>query len=235
MTAIVSFGAACLQRISGFGFALLATPILAIVMPVPLAVVVITLVSFPNGILNWIQQRAHADRPQITRIVVGCVAGMPLGLIINKRLPDRPMRILLGVVVAAGAAALAAGWRVKGRGKHVDVVSGFISGMLATSTGTNGPPLVVGLQGQGVTPERFRATLAGSFIWTGAVTIVLFWLSNLISEQSVHLAAVGIVPMLAGQVAGRGLVGRVQQAHFRKLVITLLFLTAATAIVNALR
>lgn len=53
VTILVSFAAACLQRVSGFGFAIIATPLLSFVMPVRVAVVVIALVSYPNALLNW--------------------------------------------------------------------------------------------------------------------------------------------------------------------------------------
>lgn len=235
ITIIVSFVAACLQRISGFGFALLATPIMSIVMPVPVAVVVISFVSLPNGILNWLQQGHHADRAQVRRIVVWCITGMPIGLVAIRHIPDRPMRIVLGVVVAVAAGALASGWRITRGGRQVDAAAGFLSGILATSTGTNGPPLVIGLQGQGVTPERFRGTMAGIFVATGIVTLVLFAVNGLVTEATLKLASVGVAPMLVGQFAGVRLLPRVRTEHYRHLIVALLFASAAAAIGNALR
>ena len=235
-TLVVAFVAALLQRLTGFGFALVATPLLAMVMPVSQAVVLISLVALPSGVMNWRSLRSHADLAQVRRIVLWSLPGMPIGLVAHHVLPDRGFRVVLSVAVAIAAIVTASRWTLRPhRAERADRVAGFVSGLLNTSTGTNGPPLVVTLAGQGLAPDAFRATLAGVFVAMGVVTIALFGADRLITIHVLKLTAVGVLPIGPGRYVGLRLAGRISAEHFRHLIVVLLLGTAAVGIVNAVR
>ncbi len=231
----VVFLAATLQRISGFGFALIATPLLAFGMSVTSAVILVTLVATPNTFLTFVQHHQYADRPKVKRIAIAATIGMPFGLLIHGRVDDNTLRIALGIAVAAAATLLATGWSIKRQTRRSDVLCGLLSGVLNTSTGTNGPPLVVALQGQGLTPNEFRGTISAIFVLSSPIALALFVAEGLVTSRELRLAVVGIPAMIAGQFLGRVLAKRIPDTRFRSLVIALLFATAAVAIANALR
>lgn len=159
---------------------------------------------------------------------------MPFGLFVFNGVSERGFRFGLGVIVALAATALAFGWRIRTKGPVVDAAAGITSGLLNTSFGTNGPPLVIGLQGQSVDAERFRATLAGVFVLSGTGALALFAWRGRITSNTLQLAAIGIVPMLLGQFAGRRVSRLIPAERFRVLVLVLLYTIAATSIVNAI-
>ena len=78
----IIFAAAALQRAVGFGFALLAVPLLAFVVPTKSAVVIV----FLNGTVTcaWlaIRLRRYTEWTITRRLGVGAVAGAPVGVII---------------------------------------------------------------------------------------------------------------------------------------------------------
>jgi uncharacterized protein len=233
-TVAVAGASAFLQRASGFGFALFATPLLSFSMPVTLAVIVVSLVAFPAGATNFYELRSHADRHKIGRIVAWSLVGMPLGLLAHRHVSDHIMRIVLAAAIAAAAILLASGARIRSsHARRADAIAGFLSGVLNTSTGTNGPPLVVAMTGQDLGPDQFRANLAGIFTISGAIAIALFAIDGLITRRSVVLAGTGLPLVFIGRFCGAAIAGRLDQSAFRQLVLGLLLATAAMSAVRA--
>lgn len=74
--------AAVLQRAVGFGFALLAVPLMAFVVPTKSAVIIV----FLNGsvICAWLslRLRREIERPTVRRLGLGAIVGAPIGVII---------------------------------------------------------------------------------------------------------------------------------------------------------
>jgi hypothetical protein len=232
---VVGF-ASFLQRLSGFGFALIATPLLAFAMPVQQAVVVLALASLPSMTVNWLELGEHADRRQVAWLIAWAVPGMPLGLVAHHTVSDRAMRLVLAATVLAATVVLIAGWRVHtAHVRRADAIAGFVSGVLNTSTGTNGPPLVVTLTGQEVEPDRMRATLAGVFGLSGVVSIALFAVDGMVTRRTLFLAAAGLPILLAGRQVGAFAAGRISPERFRTLIYALLIVTVLASAVRALR
>jgi uncharacterized protein len=231
-TAIVVGVAACLQRLSGFGFALMTTPLLSLFLPVQRAVIILAFASVPSTLATWWELRAHTDRPQVARMVGWSVLGMPIGLVAISRLPDSTMRIVLAVVIFTLTTILATGARIPTAHQQLgDRISGFVSGILATSTGTNGPPLVINLTGQDLAPNRVRATLGAIFALSGIVSIIVFAAGRLIRVRDIVLAAASLPLLLLGRALGAKLAVGLDDKRFRMMTYSLL---AATALVSAL-
>ena len=219
--------ASILQRISGFGFALVATSLLSLAMPVSDAVVILSFVSIPSTALTWRQLRGHADPAQLRRLIAWTLPGLPLGLIVHASVPERPMRLILAAVIAVAVALLVTGWRVPVR--HVGVadgVAGFVAGVLNTSTGTNGPPLVFDLTSQGLSPDRLRATLSGVFAFSGVATVALFAIEGSLDAEALVTGAVAMPFAIVGQRLGTRMSSKVSEVMFRRLTFVLLIGTA---------
>jgi uncharacterized protein len=234
VTVAVALVAATCQTATGFGFALLATPLLTTVMPPAQAVVITTLVATPLGWIRCFQEYQFINYPLARRLAMSALFGLPLGKYLANRLDPDGLRLAIGVVVVALAFAISLGWKLRKPTPVTDSVAGFISGILSTSTGTNGPPLVIGLQSRDLSPEVFRATLMGVFVPVGLVTLAIFWASSTITRTGVSLSALGIPAMLLGNIAGRRVAPRLTPSSFRKLVITLLFISGFSAIAKSL-
>lgn len=219
--------ASVLQRISGFGFALVATSLLALAMPVSDAVVILSFVSIPSTALTWRQLRGHADPAQLRRLIAWTLPGLPLGLIVHATVPDRPMRLILAVVIALAVALLVTGWRIPVRRVALaDAVAGFVAGVLNTSTGTNGPPLVFDLTSQAISPDRLRATLSGVFAFSGVTTVLLFAVEGSLDARALVTGAAAMPFAIAGQRVGTRLSSHVSEEMFRRLTFALLIGTA---------
>jgi len=203
VTAVIVAAAAAAQAVSGFGYALLAVPVLAALTSSTDAVVVASLAGLPLSPVMLIGNRQHVDRDAALRLVAASLVGMPLGLLVLDRAPDDALRILIGLIVAVLATLLARGFRWRRSVRAFDVGAGLVSGVLATSTGTNGPPLVFGLQARGTEPRAFRSTLAAVFLVTGILSCMLFVAAGKVDRDRAVAAAVGAPFVLVGVAMGR--------------------------------
>jgi uncharacterized protein len=233
VVAAVAGIAAFNQAICGFGFALLVVPLLSLATTASHAVVAVSLLTLPMSIVMAVRYHDHVDRHSAWVIALAGLAGMPLGLVVLSVVSDSALRLIIGAVVLVLATVIASGFRVT-RGAHaVNVVSGFAGGVLSTSTGTNGPPLVLGLRAQGLSAQEFRSTLSALFVVSGTVTILLFTAAGRVDGDALAITAIGYPFVALGWVTGDRLAPRVDERFFARLVVVLLYASALGAVVSA--
>jgi uncharacterized membrane protein YfcA len=220
--------------VTGFGFALLAVPSLVLLLPVRDAIVVAALVSLGNISLVALSTRGHADRWTVARLLLGSLVGMPVGLAVLLVLAADVLRVLVGVSTVVMAVAVARNLTLPVRGAGADVAVGFACGILSTSTGMNGPPLVLYLQSRKLAPTAFRATLARFFLASGVLSQISFALGGILSSGALLLAAAGVPAALVGHRLGTAVVARVSPRLFRRLVLLVLATAAALGTAVAL-
>jgi uncharacterized protein len=227
--------AAFFQRISGFGFGLFATPLLALAMPVNQAVVVLTLVSMPNAVLNWREFGSHVDRAQVRRLSGWSLPAMPLGLLVGHYLSNDALTVLVSGCVIVAALLLLVRYRIKPeRAVLADRIAGVVSGVLNTSTGTNGPPLVFVLNGQQLLPDRVRGSLSYVFGVSNLVAAGLFFVDGRITKRVLLLSAFAIPTVLIGRAVGAPLGNRLSTENFRRVAIVMLVAIGISGIIRAL-
>lgn len=233
VVAVAIFAASFTQVIAGFGFALLAMPIMTIALPVDRSLVIVTLLSAITTAVQAVVLRSHTDRVLARRLTLASFAGMPLGLVVLNVVDDTPLRIALGVSVLVATAMLARQVSLAHVGPGLDVGAGFVSGVLNTSLGTNGPPLVFTLQSRGLDPDRFRATIQTVFAAGNLLAVPLFVANGTVTRDGLVGAAVAVPAWLAGIALGRPARRHVAGPRFRVLVLALLTTAGVTAIAFA--
>ncbi|MFM8562945.1 MAG: sulfite exporter TauE/SafE family protein [Acidimicrobiia bacterium] len=225
--------AATTQVTVGFGFALLAVPLMAIAVDTHEAVVISTLLGLmTSGLQTW-HGRGDIDRPVVRRLVAGAVVGLPVGILVFQRVDERLLKILLGGSVLLAVALLAAG--LAGRGSNrTDIWCGVVSGALAASLSTNGPPLVFALQARGLPMSSFRPSINAVFTISGVLSLLAFTVGGDVTSDALVHAAMAVPVMLIGSRVGFLLRERVPESGARRLVLTLLAAAGSSAIVAAL-
>ncbi len=237
--AAIVFTAAALQRAVGFGFALLAVPLMAFVVPTKSAVIIV----FLNGTVTcaWItlRLRHQIEWPITRRLGLGAIVGAPIGVIILSVISANTLRLVLGVTTCLAAIWIVVSSRlVKAEPvvphRSTTVAVGFASGVLNTSLATNGPPLVFELRRSGFHGDTFRATLSAVFLLSDLIGLPLLALAGLITPVDLGLAATSLVPCLAGIFVGSRITGRMDASHFAWAVDILLMVTGLLTISKAI-
>ena len=226
----VLLGASVAQTVAGFGFALIAMPFLITVLDVKDAIVVVSVGAFLNSTLVARATWDDIPRGPVARMLLAAFVGMPLGLAVLLLAPEDTLRIIVAVSSIAMALALVAGLRFGGSDRVGEAVAGGISGVLSTSTGMNGPPIVLFLQDRGYARDAFRGALSSFFFGTGIVSFALLALSGVVDRSAMLLGLASVPAVLLGNAGGARLAGRLQPAVFRLLVLGLLVLTSLVAL-----
>lgn len=216
-----------LQSATGTGFAMLAAPVLTAVHGPQQSVATLALLGPVVSALTLGEVR----RPEILRrtavlLTLAGIPGMAVGVVVLKHAPVDVLRVLVAVAVLGGVVAIGRGAKVRGSAAG----PGFLSGVLSTSTGLSGPPMVLYLLGHRARPTEVRDTLAAVFLVTGVLTIAALALGDVLDPAPQMLLL--LVATVVGQVLGRLIFRRLGERH-RAATLGVLVLCALVALVPA--
>lgn len=225
------------QGVVGFGFSLIAVPLLSLFVDPQTAVVV----GFLHGLtssscLLW-DLREHADWHEARPLGVGAIVGMPFGALVLRVASEDVLRAFLG-----GFTCLAAIWlllslhkepRPRGESARLAAGVGVVSGFLNTSLSTNGPPLVLYLRRAGLTGDRFRGTISAVFTISNLIGLPVLLLFGVVRSRMVGLFLVSILPVAVGGVVGARLSSRLRSGVFRIAVDVLLLVGGILAVAKS--
>lgn len=176
----VIFLATFIRSAFGFGEALIAVPLLALIMPVKVAAPVAVLVSITVALVTVAQDWRHIHVRSAGMLFVSTCVGIPIGLWLLWAVPERIVKSVLAIVIIAFSAFfLINKSRVTLKTDKLVSAFGFAAGILGGAYGMNGPPLVAYGTLRRWSPQQFRATLQGYFLPASALVMLGYWVAGL--------------------------------------------------------
>jgi uncharacterized protein len=218
---------AALQSALGFGFALVAAPLVYAAFSPPEGVGLLLVLGLEVNLLTLLAERR---RPQpvwadLVPVVLWSIPGALLGVAVLRGLDDVALQVLVSVAVLGTLAANLRAARRRGGPRHAPPawgrpVTGLASGALSTSTSTGGPPVVLLLMARGLTPVTVRDTLTATFVGFAA-TAALALLVTGTAEAAPDAGRLAVLmPLTAvGQLLGRPLFARLVAGHSYERVL----------------
>ena len=176
----VLFLATVIRSAFGFGEALVAVPLLALVVPVGIAAPVAVLASITVALVVVLQDWRHIHLRSAARLVISTLFGIPLGLLVLKTVPEAIVKATLAVVIIGFSIfSLARPSHYELKNDNLAWLFGFFAGVLGGAYGVNGPPLVIFGTLRKWTPAHFRATLQGYFLPASTAGMVGYFFAGL--------------------------------------------------------
>jgi len=212
---------------------LVAVPILTPVLGPGDAIVSVTLVSAVLSGAAAVRERRYVDVALSRRMALAGLVGMPIGLVLLARASDSLLQGLMAVTVLAALLLVAARLRVPA-GVVTARVTGVLSGLLLTSTGMNGPPLVLGLFAQRPDPRSFRGTLQAVLCAQDLVAIVGFVVLGLVHGHALGAAVIGLGSCPVGWLLGDLVFDRIRAEVFHRVLTVGLAASALMLVVGRL-
>lgn len=224
-----------IQAVTGFGFALLAVPLLALVIAPRTAVVVVFLLSCCSSVLTASANRTAINWREARPLTIGAYIAMPLGVLVLLNAPASVLRAALGIVTCAVAVWLLLPRRNRPprRGTAFAYVAGAASGVLNTSLSTNGPPLVAYLRTRHLGVAEFRATISTVLAASNVGGLLMLLVGRAIHLVAVEYFGIAVASGVAGWVAGQRVAGRLAAHHFARAVDLLLLVSGLLALGRA--
>ncbi len=232
---MVVFAAGLLQSLSGFGFGLLAVPLLTIMLPTQtVAPLLIILGIFLNFVVAYRTRRYLAFGPIWPLFLAGALF-TPLGAYLLLVLADATLRSIIGGVTVIFAMRLLFGKRTRlERERFWLFPVGALSGLLNGSITLSGPPVVLFMVNQSEPKQAFRAKLAGYFLLLNLVALPSYIIAGIVNTQVLHLSIAGLAPLLLGIFIGTRLVEKVSEQRFKILVLVVILITGLLYLISAL-
>jgi len=233
MIFLLSAGASLVQSLTGLGFGLMIVPPLVMVVGAKDAVVVSNVLGTILSGALLIRNLGHVEWRTGAILLASTIVGMPFGLMVLIWIDPGVLQVVIAATVIIFTVLLARGMQIHSTGAVGNVVTGLASGVLRMSTSMSGPPVVIYLQGRGITSQRFRATLAAFFFASGVIGIGMFALGGRFDRDTDLAIGAGTPALVAGLAGGSALYRRVDERLFRRVVFGVLFSSSALALATA--
>jgi uncharacterized membrane protein YfcA len=225
--AAVAAGAA-LQSATGFGFSIVAAPLVfAVVEPEEAVGLLIVLSSLVN-VLTLATERRR-PRPELRECAVLLAFALP-GAVAGVAVLRALDQVALQLAVTAGVVATLAARRLGGERQApgwAGPIAGLAAGGLTTSTTTSGPPLIAYLLGRHLDPVAMRDTLPVCLLGlnlVGAVALAITGTSGAVPDAG--LVALLVPVVVAGHLAGRPLFAALVRSGRYEAVLTSVLLAS---------
>jgi uncharacterized membrane protein YfcA len=231
----VVFLATLIRSAFGFGEALVAVPLLALLIPVEIAVPLAVLLSITVAGLIILQDWHKVHVRTAGKLVLATLFGIPLGLCLLATVDERIVKLVLAGVIISFSTYSLIGRPGELKDDRLAWVFGFGAGILGGAYGMNGPPLVVYGALRRWSPEHFRATLQGYFFPASLVGLLGYWLTGLWVPAVTYYYFLSLAPALAAVLLGRAMNRRMRGQRFLVYVHIVLIAIGTTLLVQVLR
>ena len=210
---MVFFFATLIRSALGFGQALVALPILALIMPVKTAVPICVLVSVLIAMVIVIQDGKKVDVDSAKWLILSAASVLPIGIYVLVTFDAKSVKLGLGlfiIVYVLYSILNKKSYRIPNNRLYL-FGFGLVSGVLGGAYGLNGPPLIVYGNLRGWSAEKFRATLQAYFLPLEIMGMLGFWYEGLWTREVSQYFLIS-VPVVLPAI----FLGRIVNKKFRK-------------------
>lgn len=212
---------------AGFGSALIATPVLAMYLPLNMIVPILALIDLTAAILNLFKDGKNADYQEIKWIIPLMIVGSLVGAaILLKTRPDI-LVLLLGLFVVGYV--LHAFFSKKAKSpfsKALVVPFSLVGGVFSALFGSGGFIYAMYLSSRIEDKQRFRITQMTLIGFSTLTRVVIFLVIGVYLNLDILLIALAFSPaMLIGTWAGRHITLRISREGFLKVINVIILLS----------
>ncbi len=236
LCSLIAFVAAIVTGFSGFGFALVTVPLLAIFIDIKFTVPLVLLLSFFSVLVLSANKLRFFRESSIYFIFAGMVVGISLGTHFLANFDTALLKRLLGISVVLFAAHIffrtrpekvATAREVDGNARFgvVALVVGLFSGLAGGLFGTSGPPLVIYVDYFAKNKTAFRSQLLVIILLHDLFRMFLYLRYGLVNADVLKAAVILLLPVSLGLYLGSKMHFQVNERTFSRAVASLLFVS----------
>ena len=217
--AVIVFLSAFQQSLSGFGFSLVAMPILVQLLGIQTAAPLVAVLALTLNIINGIRWRQALDFSEIKRLGIWMALGVPLGIWGIFALNETIVKAGLGILLVAYALfALLKPDRLPTISRRWAYPAGFFAGLLGGAYNTSGPPLILYGSLRNWSHQRFRAVLQSLFGFAASIVVFGHIVTGHYTKPVLELTAIALPGTLLGVLLGALLDKRIRPEHLARWI-----------------
>ncbi|ETT86614.1 sulfite exporter TauE/SafE family protein [Viridibacillus sp. FSL R5-0477] len=225
--------ASILQSSTGFGFSIMATPFLLMLFQPQEAIQINIILSLIISVALILKIRHDIDMFLLKRIILGSIVGVPIGIFIFMSMNIHALKLGVSILLLLLTLLLICNFKVKATPIR-DYIVGGISGVLTTSIGMPGPPLLLYFTGTDTEKGKLRATTLAFYLFIyfiSLITQIIFTgTSKHIWQSSLYAIPIVFIGLFIGQIIFKW----INQRVFRIFTYILLICTGLFLLIESL-
>jgi len=227
---LVTFGAAVVRGLAGFGSAMIMIPVMSVFLGPVVAVPILNLVDAVTTLPMLPPATRKCRWREVIPLFIGAALLMPLGVHLLKVVDPTLLRHIMAGLILGMAIVTAFGLRYKGEpNRLVSVAVGAVSGVMSGAIGLSGPPIILFWLGGQANAATARANVIAYFgLMTVALIATMLW-SGLFTPQVLGLSLILMPVYAVGLALGARGFRYASEKHFRLFALGLI---SAVAIVT---
>lgn len=225
LAGLIFFAAGFVQGLTGFGSALVAIPLLSLIIDVKWAVPLCILNGLIITVYLSLHLQRHLDQKKILPLVIGSIPGVFVGATLLQQVDAAVIRTGIGLLLISYAL-----YNVLVRPRPVcpakawGYLAGFFTGAIGAAFSAGGPPTIVYTTLTDWKKDEIKATLSGFFVVNGLVTATVHAVAGVSSSATVTFFIITAPFVLIGTILGTKVTGKIQRKTYLQLIYGFLIL-----------
>lgn len=228
---VIVLVASLLQTSTGYGFSIIGTPFLLLIYPAHMAIQVNIILSICLSAFMIFKIRKEVDKSLLIRLIKGSIIGLIFGIFIYLFLDIQLLKMTVGALILVLTILLILKLTVN-RTQNKDFITGGISGLLTTSIGVPGPPLLLYFSGAGIDKTTLRSTTLAYYLFVYSVSLFMQISFGGTSKETWIFSLAAIPPLFAGIMLGQLFFKWISQNAFRIITYIILMFTGIYLLVT---
>lgn len=209
------------QGVTGFGFGMVALPLLACFIDIRGASSLIALIGLGLNCFLFAQLWRHFDKDRVLPLLVSAALASPFGILFLYGAPVSWIYLLLGAIMLASYAQqrFALGGNRPWHPVYLGVPCGLLGGWFGGAFGTGGPPLVAYLVTQKFPLGRYVASLQLTFAVASAARVISLGFGGFYTKPVLGAVAASLASSALGAFFGYRCAARLPSKTMGKIVL----------------
>jgi len=228
LSGIIFFCASFFHGITGFGFGIIALPLLVIFSDPHESIIVTVTLGVVNVTYLAVKTWEDILFKMVKRLFVFAVMGLPCGLYFFIHLKVAALKISVSLITVLFGLLLLSKWSFTSKKEFLaQSCVGFLSGFFQTSIGLSGIPPAAYLTFRDYEKLSFRASINAFFLFLMPCALLIFWFFSGV-DKSAFVRGLSFIPVvIAGQYLGTKSIKVFSQEAFKRIVILTILVTGA--------
>lgn len=207
------------KGVVGMGLPLTSIALMTTVLDLRLAVPLLVVPILATNVMQAIRGGRFLELfRRYWLMIVTAVFGIWAGVSALYRIEMSYLLITLGAVVGGYSLINLFSLRLSMSEKSIPLISpivGFLSGVLAGTTGSVGVPVAIYYQALGMAKDVFIQAVGIQFLFTGIIMAIALTHEKGLNAETLPISALAMIPAFLGMAAGQWVRGKVSEDHFR--------------------
>lgn len=223
---LIIFTSAFIQGVAGFGNALVAVPLLAMLLDIKTIIPLIALNGLVIGVTLFLRLRERLDIKAALPLIISSLPAIPLGVYFMKSMDAGLIKAALSIMLTSYSAWALIGGKINFRlNEKFGYIFGFVSGLMGGAFSINGPVAILYALTQPWDIDKMKITLTTYFLISN-IAIVFFHITTGVTTWDVAgYFAWGAPLLITGTLAGLAVYDRIDRRTAAKVVYVMIFVT----------